>query len=332
MIERLKAIRINEEGFLEIDLKSQKDYDEYMFEQLHRDGNCIAAIRDTKNKNRYLYDVKGYISLNEYLKNHIFQKEEGYLFFIALFHCLLNVNKNKPILLDASYIFLSRGGEQLRFIAIPLVMEQWTIQTKESTKLMQDIAQHIQVENEYELSGFFLQSSKKCDEGFVHVLRNLEKLWEVHKPKKKWLNYIFHKEEMKEFDFQEPVRQYEIKQPELFVQEKEEEYRGTVVLFEDNAPGAYLYEKAIDKKVELITFPYLIGRSRKCDYIIARNTISLRHAMISYENGCYMLEDLDSSNGTFLNGEKIEEKCELMNGDLIKIARVELQFLCEEML
>lgn len=51
----------------------------------------------------------------------------------------------------------------------------------------------------------------------------------------------------------------------------------------------------------------VIGRSSECDVTIDSELLSRRHAEISIENGELHIVDLGSSNGTFLNGNKIQE-------------------------
>ena len=58
----------------------------------------------------------------------------------------------------------------------------------------------------------------------------------------------------------------------------------------------------LNKKGEL-----LIGRSIECDIILEGHTISRKHALISKnKNGTFKIKDLNSSNGTFINGNKIK--------------------------
>jgi pSer/pThr/pTyr-binding forkhead associated (FHA) protein len=49
-----------------------------------------------------------------------------------------------------------------------------------------------------------------------------------------------------------------------------------------------------------------IGRQEGVDLSFQHSSISRRHAEISYANGQYVLRDLASTNGTFLNGERVE--------------------------
>lgn len=59
-----------------------------------------------------------------------------------------------------------------------------------------------------------------------------------------------------------------------------------------------------------------LGRSNKCDIHINDEYMSRRHAELSIKGGILRIIDLDSSNGTFVNGQKVAEKA-LKPGDRI---------------
>lgn len=63
----------------------------------------------------------------------------------------------------------------------------------------------------------------------------------------------------------------------------------------------------------------LIGRSIENDIQIINETVSQQHARIYYLNSNWMLEDSQSTNGTFLNGEIIHSPIVLIDGDRIDI-------------
>ncbi len=69
-----------------------------------------------------------------------------------------------------------------------------------------------------------------------------------------------------------------------------------------------------------------IGRSPECDITIDNTAVSRRHATIEFSGDGYLLTDLGSSNGTFLNGRTVEEPTQLKPGDVVGIAKFELQF------
>jgi pSer/pThr/pTyr-binding forkhead associated (FHA) protein len=67
-----------------------------------------------------------------------------------------------------------------------------------------------------------------------------------------------------------------------------------------------------------------IGRGSECDIIINDRQVSRVHAQIrTTKSNQIFLEDLDSKNGTFLNGEIISEPMLLKDGDEIKIALIQ---------
>ena len=75
---------------------------------------------------------------------------------------------------------------------------------------------------------------------------------------------------------------------------------------------------------ELITF----GRDQSCQVVLAQQAVSRNHARISADGSLYFLEDLGSSFGTSVNGQKLPkgEKRLLRNGDVIAIAQFDVTF------
>lgn len=70
-----------------------------------------------------------------------------------------------------------------------------------------------------------------------------------------------------------------------------------------------------------------IGRKNDNDIVIKDPTISNQHARITLDEDYYFIEDLDSANGTFLNGYRLMDVVKLKNGDRIKLGQVEFLFV-----
>lgn len=64
-----------------------------------------------------------------------------------------------------------------------------------------------------------------------------------------------------------------------------------------------------------------IGRASDCDIVLPRRQVSRRHARIERVDDSYLLRDLGSKNGTFVNGQRVgDEPYSLRDGDEIQIA------------
>lgn len=71
-----------------------------------------------------------------------------------------------------------------------------------------------------------------------------------------------------------------------------------------------------------------IGRKINNDIVIQSSQVSRFHAEIRYEDERFILRDLDSTSGTFVNNDQIKES-ELFSGDLILVANIPLLFVDE---
>lgn len=64
-----------------------------------------------------------------------------------------------------------------------------------------------------------------------------------------------------------------------------------------------------------------IGRREDCDLRIAVNDVSRKHCQIKLEDGVLSVMDLGSSNGTFVNGQKVKDH-QLNAGDTLQVGPV----------
>ncbi len=89
-------------------------------------------------------------------------------------------------------------------------------------------------------------------------------------------------------------------------------------------------------KYSLVCFPldpvelkpdqsYTIGRSSENDIIFPVGQVSRKHSVVQWQTGRFVITDLDSHNGTFVNGENVTSR-PLEHGDQIKIGPYLLEF------
>lgn len=87
----------------------------------------------------------------------------------------------------------------------------------------------------------------------------------------------------------------------------------------DNSPKAFLVELVSNRKIPISAPECTVGRHDSNEIVISDDkSISKHHFKILFEDGKYLIEDNNSSYGTFVNGEKIDAKIAVTDGDVIK--------------
>ena len=92
------------------------------------------------------------------------------------------------------------------------------------------------------------------------------------------------------------------------------------------APKATVEVRGGDRStVQLGPEPLLIGRDQQNDVVLDDTRVSRKHAEIRLRLGRYTLYDLQSTNGTYVNGRRVAEVV-LNDGDRISVAGLDLIF------
>ena len=98
----------------------------------------------------------------------------------------------------------------------------------------------------------------------------------------------------------------------------------------DNRSYPTMAENALhiikDQIYPLVKEETTIGRSLENDVVIQNDAISCRHARILYQESQFVIYDLHSTGGVFVNGEKVD-RMPLYSGDSILLASEELEFM-----
>lgn len=86
-------------------------------------------------------------------------------------------------------------------------------------------------------------------------------------------------------------------------------------------PAITLYIRIEQGKEQVRRFlqpEVMIGRDPNCDLAIIDEALSAHHARLAHHHGQWWLEDLNSTNGTFLNREKLNTPAVVITGDKFK--------------
>ncbi len=77
---------------------------------------------------------------------------------------------------------------------------------------------------------------------------------------------------------------------------------------------------------QLIRYESVIGRHPTCEIVLPESQVSRKHIRLLEESDGYYIEDLNSQNGTFLNGKRIDSRSLLADGDQIHIEGILILF------
>lgn len=108
---------------------------------------------------------------------------------------------------------------------------------------------------------------------------------------------------------------------EGYFYEPEEDYA------EEEATSLFGYHPLVfDKIFPLVKEVVVVGKSPRADIVLKDASVSSEHAEIFWENGYWGVEDMGSTNGTYINGVEIMEPVILAPGDVIQFGLIQLVF------
>jgi diguanylate cyclase (GGDEF)-like protein len=94
----------------------------------------------------------------------------------------------------------------------------------------------------------------------------------------------------------------------------------------DRACLVVIYGPELGKRAALGPATFEIGRSSRSDLPIDQESISRHHARISWDGTAHVIEDLGSTNGTFVNDTTVKAQA-LRDGDQVKVGRSILKYM-----
>ena len=316
MQEWIQEINRNAQSIV-VELKKKEALDIQIFERMANDDHCLNSVLKDQKKARILYNISNLVSLDDFLKQYTFEKEEGYCFLIQLFEQAIASNRNKPVLLDPNYIFINPHGDTFYFMVIPISLEEWMFKNDMTREWIEYLYLNFQTTTAFEIPGFLLRFMNAAEFSLPNLILGLQNIRKTYYPKK----FSFFKKKTKDsFHLDEPIHSLYVPEiKEELIEEDKTQILGTI-----RQTGAYLM---IDgQQYHLIAENMLIGRSMNCDIRLQDESVSLKHCRIVCENDRYYIQDLKSSNGTFLEEKRVQRKMRLKKGMHIHFANVEAIF------
>ena len=92
----------------------------------------------------------------------------------------------------------------------------------------------------------------------------------------------------------------------------------------------WILQSVADSDVDSLTFRMApgavktVGRAPRADFVVDAALVSRLHCRLTAADGDVEVVDLDSTNGTFINDQRIAKSGTLASGDRLRVGRIEL--------
>lgn len=304
---------------MKLRLKSNKLLDVSLFERFEHDDLCLKCVLNDTASATITYVIQDFLSLDDFLDQYTFKKEEGYTFLENLFTSAVAVNRNKPVLVDPEFIFVSNVGDRFAFVGIPLVIDEWLIQKDVWIEIVKYLINHFKSEHAYEINGFLIKFVESSEFSLPNLILAIKALHDSYYPKK-----LFHFKRNNSFMLKRPLI------PNTIIKECIQEYghlpqeEKTQLIGSFDEYKAYLSDGTTN--YPLIGETVLIGRSMACDIRIESLEISLKHAKLTRVDDRWYIQDLKSKNKTYLNEKLVQRKMRLKDGMVISFSQKQFTF------
>lgn len=304
---------------MKLRLKSNKLLDVSLFERFEHDDLCLRCVLNDTASATITYAIQDFLSLDDFLDQYTFKKEEGYTFLENLFTSAVAVNRNKPVLVDPEFIFVSNVGDRFAFVGIPLVIDEWLIQKDVWIEIVKYLINHFKSEHAYEINGFLIKFAESSEFSLPNLILAIKALHDSYYPKK-----LFHFKRNNSFVLKRPLI------PNTIIKECVQEYghlpqeEKTQLIGSFDEYKAYLSDGTTN--YPLIGETVLIGRSMACDIRIESLEISLKHAKLTRVDDRWYIQDLKSKNKTYLNEKLVQRKMRLKDGMVISFSQKQFTF------
>ena len=355
-------------SYMKIPAVSKESFDEKIIIGRKIEGTIACEKCFVNSKAEYWYDITGKQGLDEFCKVNEVEKELFERIILGICNCLevleWNLIDANCLMLRPDLVFLEVRKNEISFVLYPeeksnIYVEFQNFMEFLLTKINHDNMDAVScayriyeqiLQGTYAISDIkqmLLEERMDTVESLEPIHREaVEMPWKESEPNEyetngmaNQLDTFFHEtiKKIKEKFLIEKVKKEEVPPevvyPDMYKEEKiVTNTHPTVCLsnWRECAQGKLLYEgKENFADFEIGHLICMVGKSHRVKLQIEKDTISQFHAKIEWVDDVYYLEDMNSTNGTYVNEELLnyKEKRALNPGDIIRFADVKYRFM-----
>lgn len=284
------------------------------------------------------YGIQGMQSLKEYIGEHGINYNTAKQLYMDIVQAVLNGEEfflnEDSYLMDLEYIFWDKKNKNAKFCCVPELKGDFQ---KDIKKLTESIIEYINHDDKSAVGFIYGIYGLITDGGFiiqdVKVYIKEFKPGDINHTLQCKQDNIIEKEDGSKTSNAACQDNAAEKSTEP---EKKNRYvlcinKGSLPFRTDGKGDADIYLEDIGCMTEENRAEASIGRSRDCNLILPVCYISRHHAVFYIENGNLYIEDSGSSNGTFINGERIPADVKILcnDADVISFAGILCRLSCQ---
>jgi len=340
VMKQVKQYRILDEGYLKLTLSAGKDFDPYMLKMMHSCIHALPCQRKTAAKTVFYYDLYDCISFKNMCALCEFNQKEAYAYLFRLFTQLNKIYGDLPIYAKTDTIYYDPATCVFSFVILPIHDHVYEMDWGELLReMMAELS--IAADSLYGCLYRITQMKALTPDVILEqlVLWKKRQMWQ-----ERWRRWWNNMQRAKQRQKENERRLHAELQAVRFVRRSQEwnhmpdqnneegicackQRSDTIALFATNTRSCLKDDMG---HVHLLKEEMLVGRQESCDIVLPYQTVSAQHARIKMQDAGVIVMDLESENGTSVNGKKIKAYKEVFLHDQDVIAFADCRWKYEE--
>lgn len=308
-----------QEDYLEINLSNTVTLNNKKRILYLHDDMYLTCFIHPKDESYILCDCGNHTSLKKYMLNYKVNQALLSSWLKSMIEALEEASPDCCIL-SIDTIFIHNETSQLQLLRLPITTHENNL-----IECINEIFEYINFDGDDEWLSQLYMTCKQRPFRVGTLLRFLEE-----KPHRSRFSFLFQRKKREEdtffqaFEVHEQFANYNPVNEQTQLLEQDD-FKTQVMMIQ----GQYGYLIDDNSQEYFISeMPFILGRQNTCQCVLSYPEVSKQHVKIDVENGQCVLFDMGSTNGTFVNDQRLEpqEKRSLKEGDVIGIANYKLTY------
>lgn len=295
---------------------------DYELQKIRQSSDFLPVKKDRRAKSRMCFERSHTCTLKSYLQQTVLEELSFIRLLIDVLEGIQRISKDHYVIMETEAIVFQPNG-RLAFAVLPIMKTEFIELDDDLHMLLCDIVKAVHIHDGRGVLGMLVSHLKNRDIHCVTLLQELHQCLPVMKKPSFLQRFLWKEPMLPEVSYPLPDV-IKPKEETSYVKEIEEPCEKTMMLF--SYENGYLEDA--QNTFDICSSRFTIGRKADSDCCLDMPSISKEHAVIIQEADGFYIQDLHSSNATYLNGNKLTplEPVMLHDNDELMFADTVFQF------